>query len=122
MTTEITDDYMKQMLGKSRLFTALLLRMTEKYDLNAGPESEQRKIIWQHGKRNFELRASGVMPLVGPLTKPPYAGLAIFTVSPEETQRIMEDDPAVRAGLFSFEVMPWRSFPGDTLIEPAFEP
>jgi hypothetical protein len=120
--TEITRAYMTEMLGKSRLFTALLLKMTDKYDLTAGPDSEQRKTIWLHGKRNFELRDSGVMPIVGPLLKPPYAGFAIFTVSPEETQRLMEADPAVMAGLFTFETIPWRSFPGDALTEPRFEP
>jgi hypothetical protein len=117
MSQEITDGYMREMLGKSKLFTVVLLRTTDAYDLDAAPDSEQRRVIWAHGKRNFELRASGVMPMVGPLMKPPFAGLAVFTVSPEETQAIMEGDPAVMAGYFSFEILPWRTFPGDGLPE-----
>lgn len=120
MPTQITDEHMREMLGKSRVFTVVLLTMTDKYDLNAAPESEQRKTIWNHGRRNFELRASGKMSLVGPLMKPPFAGMAVFTVSPEETREIMDGDPAVQAGLFHVEIIPWRSFPGDALTEPQF--
>lgn len=120
MPTDITDEYMREMLGKSRVFTVVLLTMTEKYDLNATADSEQRKVIWSHGRRNFELRASGKMALVGPLMKPPFAGMAVFTVSPDETRQIMQSDPGVQAGIFSFEIIPWRSFPGDALTEPRF--
>lgn len=120
MPTEITNEYMQQMLGKSRVFTVVLLTMTDKYDRDAAPDSEQRKTIWAHGRRNFELRVSGKMSLVGPLIKPPFAGMAVFNVSPEETRQIMDGDPAVQAGLFHVEIIPWRSFPGDTLAEPLF--
>lgn len=118
---EITDEFMKAMLGKSRTYTALLLRTTAKYKPDAPPDSEQRRIIWEHGRRNFQLRESGVMPIVGPLLKPPYAGLAIFVVSAEETKEIMQGDPAVIAGYFEFEILPWRSFPGDLLTDPRFD-
>lgn len=117
---QITDDFMREMLGKSRVFTVVLLTMTDKYDLDAAPDSEQRRTIWSHGRRNFELRASGKLSLVGPLMKPPLAGMAVFNVSPEETRRIMDGDPAVQAGLFHVEVIAWRSFPGDTLAQPQF--
>jgi hypothetical protein len=31
------------------------------------------------------------------------------------TRVLMDDDPAVRAGIFTYEIHPVRSFPGDTL-------
>ena len=47
---EITDDYMRDMLSKSRSYTVLLLKAT--------PEPttpETRAIVWEHGRRNFSL-------------------------------------------------------------------
>jgi hypothetical protein len=39
------------------------------------------------------------------------AGVGIFDATPEETTRIMEGDPAVQAGVLSFEVHPVHGFP-----------
>ncbi len=118
---EITDDFMMSMLGKSRQYTVVILRMTEKYDRAAARDSEQARTIWQHGRRNFELRASGKLALVGPLLQPPYAGLGVFATGRDEAEAIMREDPAVKAGLFAMEFVPWRTFPGDALppMEPA---
>jgi hypothetical protein len=42
-------------------------------------------------------------------------GLGIFNASVEETKKIMDEDPAVKAGIFEYELYPCRSFPGDCL-------
>jgi hypothetical protein len=44
-----------------------------------------------------------------------WSGLGIFDATPEEVARIMDDDPAVEAGIFTYEVHPIRGFPGDSL-------
>ena len=44
-------------------------------------------------------------------------GVGIFSTGEEETRKIMEDDPAVKAGIFTYEIHPYRSFPGDMLPE-----
>jgi hypothetical protein len=36
-------------------------------------------------------------------------------VPPEEIAQIMDSDPGVQAGIFTYEVHPSRSFPGDSL-------
>jgi hypothetical protein len=33
----------------------------------------------------------------------------------EEVVRIMDEDPVVKAGIFTYELHPTRSFPGDSL-------
>jgi hypothetical protein len=43
------------------------------------------------------------------------AGVGIFSTGAEETAAIMNDDPGVRAGVFSYELHPCRGFPGDAL-------
>ena len=51
------------MLAGSRLYTLVLLGRGPDYGT---PESQP--VIWEHGRRNFQLRASGALALVGPLT------------------------------------------------------
>jgi hypothetical protein len=107
----ITDEYMQQMMTKAKAYCFVLLK--------PGPKADQpdvRKIIWEHARRNFSLRADGSLSIVCPVTEETgVAGLGIFNASPEETKKIMDDDPAVQAGIFVYEVHPCRSFPGDSL-------
>ncbi len=42
-------------------------------------------------------------------------GLGIFDLDLEETKRVMDEDPGVRAGIFVYEVHPCRGFLGDAL-------
>ncbi len=108
---EITDEYMHEMLGQSKTYTAMLLHMTEKA---SPPDSPQ--IIWEHGRRNFALRAEGKLPIVCPATdNGDWAGICIFNATPEEVDRIMQDDPGVKAGLFAYELHPVRGFPTSSL-------
>ncbi len=108
---EITDEYMQDMLGKSKTYTAMLLRGTEKA---SGPDAE--KIIWEHGRRNFALRDAGKLAIVCPATdESDWAGIAIFDATPEEVERIMADDPGINAGLFTYELHPVLGFPTSSL-------
>jgi hypothetical protein len=109
--SEITDDYMRAMLGQSRSYTLVLLK--------AGPNRQMsgvQPIVWEHGRRNFELRADGVLAIVCPVTDDSqWSGIGIFNGSVDEVTAIMDGDPGVQAGVFEYEVHPCRSFPGDTL-------
>jgi hypothetical protein len=76
------------------------------------------KIIWEHGRRNFTLRADGVLSLVCPISDgSDVSGIGIFNAPAEEVKKIMDEDPAVKAGVFVYEVHVCRSFPGDSLPE-----
>jgi hypothetical protein len=44
-----------------------------------------------------------------------WSGIGIFDETPEETARIMGGDPAVQAGVLSYEDHPVRGYPGDSL-------
>jgi hypothetical protein len=107
----VTDQYMRDMLARTRDYSVVLLRRAVRY-----AEPDARGIIWEHGRRNFALRADGVLAVVCPVSDDgDLAGVGIFDATPEETARIMEGDPAVQAGVLSYEVHPVRSFPGDAL-------
>jgi len=108
----ITDDYMQQMRAKTKAYCLALLKPGPK--ANGHPDLE--KLIWEHGRRNFSLRADGILAIVCPVTaETGINGLGIFNASVEETKKIMEEDPAVQAGIFAYELHPCRSFPGDSL-------
>jgi len=110
--TTITDEFMQQTLSTTKDYSIVLLK--------PGPAArttpEIKKIVWEHARRNFALRAEGVLSIVCPVTaETSLSGLYIFDAAVEETRRIMEVDPAVQAGVFIFEVHPCKSFPGDSL-------
>ena len=109
--TTITDDYMRQMMALSRDYSALILRKGPKYDQ---PGAE--KIVWEHGRRNFMLLAEGILPIVCPVRDgTDMAGIGVMTRSVEEVRKIMDEDPAIKAGVLVYEVHPCRSFPGSSL-------
>jgi hypothetical protein len=105
----ITDDFMKSMLTKTRPFTIVLLKKGPNYD-------RQSTVIWEHGRRNFSLRADGSLSIVCPISdESQFTGVGIFDRTIEETGAIMEGDPGVQAGMFVYELHSSRSFPGDAL-------
>ena len=54
--------------------------------------------------------------VITPVTAPSGpSGYAIFTTDPDATRAIMDGDPGVVAGIFTYEVHPLRGFPGATL-------
>ncbi len=108
---QITDEFMRDMLQKTRPYTGIILRKTPKRN-----EPGADKIVWEHGRRNLELRRDGKLCIVCPVRDDSdISGIGIFSTDVEETRRIMDGDPGVKAGIFVYEVHPTRSFPGDGL-------
>lgn len=109
--SEITDEYMQAMLTRSAPYSVVILRRGPAY---GSPGADA--VIWEHGRRNFELRAAGQLAVVCPIPDDTdVCGVGIFTPPPREVARLMEEDPAVRAGILVFSVHPCRAFPGDGL-------
>ncbi len=109
--TTITDEFMQKMLGTTKQYCISILK--------AGPNSnhpDRDTIVREHGRRNFALRADGLLPIVCPISDgSDTSGIGIFNASVEEVRRIMDGDPAIIAGIFVYELHPCRSFPGDSL-------
>ena len=110
---EITDEQMNARLAQTRDYTLAILRTTPRTFTDEG-----RPIIWEHGRRNMALRAAGKMAIVCPVTDGgDVAGICIFEASLDEVGEIMAGDPAVEAGVLTYELHPTRGFPGDSLPE-----
>ena len=108
---DITDEFMREMLPKTKPYTIVFLRTTAKRS-----EPGADAVVWEHGRRNFALRAEGLLAVVCPVTDDSgWAGVGIFDGTIDEVTRIMDDDPGVTAGIFTYELHPVRSFPGDSL-------
>ena len=109
--TTITDEYMMQMIATTKNYTVVILK--------AGPNKDiagLQQIIWEHGRRNFALRAEGLLSIVCPVSDDSdVKGIGIFNAGVEETKGIMDEDPGVMEGVFIYEMHPVRSFPGDSL-------
>ena len=54
-----------------------------------------------------DLHESGYLLAAGPLADEKFRGLSILRVGVEEARRLRESDPAVQAGRYSVEAMPW---------------
>jgi hypothetical protein len=108
---EITDTEMRERLAGTRDYTLLVLKRTPDTSTDEGAA-----VIWEHGRRNMALRAAGALAIVCPATDGGVlAGIGIFSAPLEEVRGIMEKDPAVQAGVLSYELHPVRGFPGDSL-------
>jgi hypothetical protein len=102
---------MRSMLTTTRPYAVVILR--------AGPNYRDEgadKLIWEHGRRNFMLRAEGKLAIVCPvMDDSDVRGIGIFDGDVDNVRSIMDGDPGVQAGIFTFEIHPARSFPGDSL-------
>lgn len=108
---EITDEYMKEMGQKTKPYTIIILHKTEKIN-----EPDADKIVWEHGRRNHQLRRDGVLRVVCPVRdESDVAGIGIFSTDVEKTKGIMDEDPAVKAGILKYEIHSARGFQGDAL-------
>jgi hypothetical protein len=113
-TTQITDDYMHNRWEHVKPYALMVLKPNRARGYLG---DDPRPIVWEHGRRMMALQAAGIMPIVCPCSasNDVISGVSVFNTDPEEARAIMMDDPAVRAGIYIFEVHACRSWPGDAL-------
>lgn len=108
---DITDEYMQKMIASTRAYTVVILKKTPAFS-----RPDVMPIVWEHARRNFSLRAEGQLAIVCPVNDgSEVSGIGIFNTGEEETRKIMNGDPGVQQGIFTYEIHASRSFPGDTL-------
>jgi len=107
----ISDDMMNALRPTAKAYCLVILR--------DGPNRRMPgvdAIIWEHGRRNFALRAAGLLSIVCPVPdESEVCGIYIFNVDTERVSQIMGSDPGVHAGVFVYDLHPCRGFPGDCL-------
>ncbi len=88
-------------------YTLVLMKRGEKWDPNA---PEFMDVMKQHPAFVKHMTEQGNMAIAGPF---PFSdqgelrGVAIFRVGIEQTAKLTQDDPSVKAGLLRAEIHPW---------------
>jgi uncharacterized protein YciI len=92
--------------------------------LVSGPTPNDDELQDAHLAHLAALHEAGSLLAAGPLSDPTgeLRGLSIMSVPVEEARRLKEADEAVRAGVFSVRVMPWRIPAGALSFSPTFFP
>ncbi len=86
----ISDEVMRQSMTTTRAYTVAILHKGPAYD---PPRSDPT--IWEHGRRNFALRAAGLLSIVCPIRDASTtAGIGIFAADSADVERILAGDPA----------------------------
>ena len=107
----ITDEFIRQKLPTAKNYCLVILEATPKIN-----EPDVDKIIWEHGRRNFGLREEGVLSIVCPVRDgSEVRGIYIFNLGVKEVSQIMDQDPGVKAGVFTYELHVCSGFPGSCL-------
>ena len=107
----ITDDFMRQMISKTKTYSIVILKAGPNRNL-PGVET----IIWEHGRRNFSLREDGVLSIVCPVSNVrDISVIGIFNAVIDEVKSIRVEEPGVIEVVFVYEIHECRSFPGDKL-------
>jgi hypothetical protein len=107
----ISDAWMRALATTAREYSLMILKAGPRYGTD-----DARAIIWEHGRRNHALRRAGILAIVCPVPDDSeICGIGIFATGVEETRQILDADPGVQSGVFTYEVHSCRGFPGDAL-------
>src|SRR6185437_7462348 len=108
LLTEITDEYMRGRMAAARAYTLVLLKKGPAYETPDVRSAQQKAVVWEHVRRNMRLKEEGTMALVGPLAGGgDIVGISVFTVPERAAKALMEEDPGVDAGIFTYEIATW---------------
>ena len=82
-------------------------------------KSVMEQPLKEHGKYMLSLYTKGLMKLAGPLTDN-AGGAVLLEVSNEaEAKAIVANDPAVKSGVFVYEMHPWKLQPWEKFAKKA---
>jgi uncharacterized protein YciI len=73
----------------------------------------------EHGKYMLSLYFKGSMKLAGPLTDDAGGAVLLAVADESEAKTIVAADPAVKSGIFVYEMHPWKLQPWDEFAKKA---
>jgi uncharacterized protein YciI len=85
-------------------------------------EKEAAELQDAHMSFLADLHAAGHLLAAGPVADAEIRGLSILNLDPEQARAVKEQDPAVRAGVYSLRVIPWMVPGGAMHFSPAHFP
>lgn len=107
----VDDEAVRSALGGSRPCSVVIVRAGPR-----GDHPDRDRLVREHTRRSLRLRAAGLLAIVLPVDDDTDVHeVGVFDLDPDGARAAMAVDPAVEAGVLSFEVHPGRGFPGDRL-------
>ncbi|ORV98775.1 hypothetical protein [Mycobacterium kyorinense] len=104
-----TDDEMNELVPTANSYSLVFLKPGPNCADDIAPA-----LMWEHGRRNLGLRDAGMLAAAFTvLDGSEVWAVRAFTGTVDDTIALMNDDPGVAAGVFSFEVHPCRGFAED---------
>ena len=80
----ITNNFMRQSIAGTKKYTIVILKAGQCKTMPGVDKS-----VWEHGRRNFSLRAEGLLPIVCPVVDgSDVSRIGIFNLSVEETKKV----------------------------------
>jgi uncharacterized protein len=76
-------------------------------------KSVSEQPLKDHGKYMLNLYVNGLMMLAGPLTDNAGGAVVLTVADDAKAKEIVANDPAVRSGIFVYEMHPWELKPWD---------
>lgn len=110
MSEPVTDEQISALAATARPLSLAVLRWTDRRRQDGADAIEL-----EHQRRMVSLRAAGTIAVLSPVLSDTLAGVAVMTLSRDEADALMRDDPCVRAGMMTCEVYDSLGFPGDTI-------
>src|SRR5204863_6079601 len=82
-------------------------------------KSVSEQPLKEHGRYMLGLYVKGSMKLAGPLTDNAGGAVVLEVAGEPEAKAIVMEDPAVKSGIFVYELHPWELKPWDKYAEKA---
>jgi uncharacterized protein len=82
-------------------------------------KSVMEQPLKEHGKYMLSLYIKGSMKLAGPLTDDAGGAVLLEVSNESEAKAIVANDPAVKSGIFVYEMHPWKLQPWDEFAKKA---
>lgn len=80
-------------------------------------KSVMEQPLKEHGKYMLGLYVKGSMKMAGPLTDDAGGAVLLEVSDDAEAKLIVAEDPAVKSGIFVYELHPWKLQPWDELAK-----
>ena len=82
-------------------------------------KSVMEQPLKEHGKYMLSLYIKGSMKLAGPLTDNAGGAVLLEVLNEAEAKAIVANDPAVKSGVFVYEMHPWKLQPWEKFAKKA---
>jgi uncharacterized protein YciI len=111
---KITDKFIKKNIDTGKQYCLFLYMAGPKRNQSS---AECEKLQQEHLRYLFQLRAEDLLILNGPVTEEvPLKGIGIFNFTDKnDAKKLLDGDPAVKAGRLTYEIFEWFGLPGDML-------